>query len=121
MLLTPDFIEKSKEDIECILITCFDREDFINEVSSIAGVERLVYAGIKVNTLQDLHTWPYTFNKETITMDSANFTFKGFYKNHDFGVLMENEIIFAQEYSQYFEKLLLISLIQVTGGHFFYC
>lgn len=69
-------------------------------------MERLVNAGVKVYALQDLHTKLYIFNKETIIMGSANFTFRGFYKNHEFGVLMENEIIFAQECSQYFEKLL---------------
>lgn len=101
-----DFIEESKEDIECILITRFDREDFINGASSIAGLERLVKAGVKVYALQGLHTKLYIFNKETIIMGSANFTFRGFYKNHEFGVLMENEIVFAQECSQYFDKLL---------------
>jgi len=101
-----DFIEKSEEIIECIVITRFDREDFINGVSSIAGLERLVKAGVKIYALQSLHTKLYIFNKESIIMGSANFTFNGFYKNHEFGIFMENEKVFAEECNAYFEGLL---------------
>lgn len=36
-----NFIEETRNDIECVLITRFDREDFIKGVSSLDGLERL--------------------------------------------------------------------------------
>lgn len=92
--------------VECTLITRFDREDFINRASSITGLELLINAGVNVYALQELHTKLYIFDKESVIMGSANFTFNGFYKNHEFGIFMEDEILFSEECINYFECLL---------------
>ncbi|KAA1186176.1 phospholipase D family protein [Paenibacillus sp. B2(2019)] len=100
------FIEETGEDIECEFITRFNREDFIKGVSSLAGLERLIKVGVKMYALQDLHTKLYIFDGESVIMGSANFTLNGFYKNHEFGVFMENEAQFSFECNNYFDGLL---------------
>jgi hypothetical protein len=101
-----NFIEEAEVEIECVLITRFDREDFIKGVSSLAGLERLIKAGVKMYALQGLHTKLYSFDGKSVIMGSANFTFNGFYKNHEFGIFMENEPVFSLECNHYFEGLL---------------
>lgn len=101
-----NFIEETGYDIECVLITRFDREDFIKGVSSLAGLERLIKIGVKVYALQDLHTKLYIFDEESVIMGSANFTFNGFYRNHEFGMFMEKEPGFSAECNNYFNGLL---------------
>lgn len=101
-----NFIEEVEDDIECVLITRFDREDFIKGVSSLAGLERLIRAGVKMYALQGLHTKLYIFDGESVIMGSANFTFNGFYKNHEFGIFMEKEPMFSLECNNYFDGLL---------------
>ncbi|MBE4907862.1 phospholipase D family protein [Bacillus luteolus] len=101
-----NFIEETESELDCVLITRFDREDFIKGVSSIAGLECLKKAGVKMFALQDLHTKLYIFDSESVIMGSANFTFNGFYKNHEFGIFMEDEPEFSKECNNYFEGLL---------------
>lgn len=99
-------MEEATEDIECILITRFYREDFLNKVSSLAGLELLANAGVRIFALQNLHSKLYIFDEKSIIMGSANFTFNGFYRNHEFGVFMENELEFSKECNYYFNNLL---------------
>ncbi|PGT88757.1 phospholipase D family protein [Bacillus sp. AFS040349] len=101
-----NFIEQTEDELDCVLITRFDREDFIKGVSSIAGLECLKKAGVKMYALQGLHTKLYIFDSESVIMGSANFTFNGFYKNHEFGIFMEDEPEFSKECNNYFEGLL---------------
>lgn len=101
-----DFIYESEKEIECTLITRFDREDFINRASSIAALEELINSGVKIYALKDLHTKLYIFDNESVITGSANFTFKGFYRNHEFGIYMEKEKVFAEECNNYFNGLL---------------
>ncbi|OXS60814.1 phospholipase D-like protein [Bacillus sp. V-88] len=100
------FIEESEVELDCVLITRFDREDFIKGVSSITGLEYLKKAGVKMYALQGLHTKLYIFDNKSVIMGSANFTFNGFYKNHEFGIFMEEEPLFSGECNTYFEGLL---------------
>lgn len=101
-----NFIEETDNELDCVLITRFDREDFIKGVSSITGLELLKKAGVKMYALQGLHTKLYIFDNESIIMGSANFTFNGFYKNHEFGIFMEEEREFSVECNNYFDGLL---------------
>jgi hypothetical protein len=101
-----NFIEETENELDCVLITRFDREDFIKGVSSISGLECLKKAGVKMYALQGLHTKLYLFDSESVIMGSANFTFNGFYKNHEFGIFMEDEPEFSNECNNYFEGLL---------------
>lgn len=61
---------------------------------------------MKMYALQGLHTKLYIFDNESIIMGSANFTFNGFYKNHEFGIFMEEEREFSVECNNYFDGLL---------------
>lgn len=101
-----NFIQETENELDCVLITRFDREDFIKGVSSITGLEYLKKAGVKMYALQGLHTKLYIFDTESVIMGSANFTFNGFYKNHEFGIFMEGEPVFTRECNNYFEGLL---------------
>ncbi|MFT4413444.1 phospholipase D family protein [Bacillus sp. UMB0728] len=94
------------DDIKCCIITRFNREEFIRGASSIEGLEHLVRAGAKLYALQDLHTKLYIFDDQSVIMGSANFTFNGFYKNHEFGLYMENERDFTKQCQDYFDGLL---------------
>lgn len=100
------FIEESGDNIKCTLITRFDREDFLNSASSIAGLELLIDYGVEIFALQNLHTKLYIFDNESVIMGSANFTFNGFYKNHEFGIFMKTELAFSEECIAYFDGLL---------------
>ncbi|MEK5478124.1 phospholipase D family protein [Paenibacillus sp. FSL R5-0407] len=97
---------ESTQGLECNLITRFYREDFIQRASSVDGLERLLHAGAKIYALQDLHSKLYIFDGQSVITGSANFTFNGFYKNHEFGMYMEQEPAFAKECSDYFAGLL---------------
>lgn len=97
---------ESLDNIKCCIITRFNREEFIRGASSIEGLEHLVRAGAKLYALQDLHTKLYIFDNHSVIMGSANFTFNGFYKNHEFGLYMENENDFTKQCQDYFDGLL---------------
>lgn len=77
-------------------------------------MERLLHAGVKIYALQDLHSKLYVFDEESVITGSANFTLNGFYKNHEFGIFMEKEPVFAKECSDYFYGLL--KRIQESGN-----
>lgn len=74
----------------------------------------MLQAGVNIYALQDLHSKLYTFDEESVITGSANFTFNGFYKNHEFGIFMEKEPAFAKECSDYFYGLL--KRIQESGN-----
>lgn len=97
---------EEKPELKCTIITRFYLEDFITGSSSIEGLEKLVEAGATVYALQDLHTKLYIFDENSVVMGSANFTFKGFFKNVEFGIYMENEPVFTKECLAYFNGLL---------------
>ena len=56
--------------------------------------------------LQRLHTKLHIFDSKSVITVSANFTFNGFYKNHELGMLMEKEPLFSNECNNYFDGLL---------------
>lgn len=95
--LLVDHLEEADNSIDCVLITKFEREDFINGASNLHALRLLVENGVKVYALQDLHTKLYIFNSHSVIAGSANFTFRGFYRNHKFGVFMEQEAAFTAE------------------------
>lgn len=100
-------------NLKCTLITRFYREDFINRASSLDGLDLLQKAGAQIYALQDLHAKLYIFDSQSVITGSSNFTFNGFYKNHEFGFFMENESVFAEECMNYFNGLL--KRIQESG------
>ncbi|WP_412760762.1 hypothetical protein [Pallidibacillus thermolactis] len=58
----------------CNIITLFYRKDFIERVSSIYGLERLLYAKANIYALVDLHSKLYVFDSYSAIIGSANFT-----------------------------------------------
>jgi phosphatidylserine/phosphatidylglycerophosphate/cardiolipin synthase-like enzyme len=100
------WLEQTDEDVECTVITRFNREEFIRSASSIKGLERLHQAGARLFALQHLHTKLYIFDQNSVLMGSANFTMGGFFKNHELGVYMEDELGFADQCRDYFGQLL---------------
>lgn len=101
------------ENINCIIITRFNRDEFIRGASSIEGLEQLIQAGAKIYALQHLHSKLYTFDKQSAIMGSANFTLKGFFKNHELGMFMEDESDFTEQCNSYVTDLL--NQIKHTG------
>ncbi|AZH29615.1 NgoFVII family restriction endonuclease [Paenibacillus sp. M-152] len=106
MAISLSAVLESDEELECNIITRFYREDFIQGASNIDGLDRLLSAGANIYALQDLHSKLYIFDGTSVITRSANFTFNGFYKNYEFGMLIENEPVFANECSDYFKESL---------------
>jgi hypothetical protein len=99
-------LESFDETINCKIITRFNREEFIRGANSIEGLEILIEAGAKIYALQHLHTKLYIFDSSSALMGSANFTLMGFFKNHEFGMCIENEELFINQCIEYANDLL---------------
>ncbi|MCQ6264707.1 phospholipase D family protein [Fictibacillus sp. WQ 8-8] len=92
--------------INCNLITRFYREEFIENVSSLSGIEVLMNAGVNIYALVDLHTKLYVFDNHSAIIGSANFTQGGFVSNHELCILLNNEREIAERSNKYFYDLL---------------
>lgn len=110
------YLEQS-DGVNCTIITRCYREDFVNGSSNIHGLEQLLHAGAKIYALMHLHTKLYIFDTNSVITGSFNFTFNGFYKNHEFGILMEEEPAFTKECIDYFYGLLI--RIKEAGEYLF--
>lgn len=100
--------------VKCNIITRFYREEFINQVSSIYGLERLFHAKANIYALIDLHSKLYQFDSHSTIIGSANFTQGGFMSNHEICVLMDDEPEIAEKANEYFYDLL--DQIQAAGN-----
>lgn len=105
---------KNNPTVKCNIITRFYREEFINQVSSIYGLERLLQAKASIYALIDLHSKLYQFDSHSTIIGSANFTQGGFVSNHEICVLMDDEPEIAEKGNEYFYDLL--DQIQVAGN-----
>lgn len=92
--------------VKCNVITRFYREDFVERVSSIYGLERLLEAKASIYALVDLHSKLYLFDTNSTIIGSANFTKGGFMSNHEICVLMDDEPEIAEKANEYFYDLL---------------
>ncbi|MEK4951661.1 phospholipase D family protein [Bacillus sp. FSL W8-1127] len=99
--------------VVCNIITRFYREDFIERVSSIYGLEHLLHAKANIYALVDLHSKLYLFDSHSTIIGSANFTKGGFVSNHEICVLMDDEPEIAEKAQEYFYDLL--EQIQLSG------
>lgn len=99
--------------VKCNVITRFYREDFVERVSSIYGLERLLEAKANIYALVDLHSKLYLFDTNSTIIGSANFTKGGFMSNHEICVLMDDEPEIAEKANEYFYDLL--EQIQAVG------
>lgn len=100
--------------INCNIITKFYREDFVERVSSIYGLERLLHAKAKIYALIDLHSKLYSFDAHSVIIGSANFTQGGFLSNHEVCVIMDDEPEITEKANEYFYDLL--DQIQLDGN-----
>ncbi|WP_270620090.1 phospholipase D family protein [Paenibacillus macerans] len=105
---------KNNPTVKCNVITRFYREDFVERVSSIYGLERLFQANAKIYALIDLHSKLYLFDLHSTIIGSANFTQGGFMSNHEICVLMNDEPEIAEKANEYFFDLL--DQIQTAGN-----
>lgn len=93
-------------NVECIIITRFYREDFLNHASSLSGIKILVEAGFKIYALKSLHSKLYIFDDELAILGSANFTMGGFRWNHELSLMIEDEKELILELNDYYDDLL---------------
>ncbi|TQR40176.1 phospholipase D family protein [Paenibacillus popilliae] len=100
--------------VKCNIITRFYREDFVERVSSIYGLERLLHAKAKIYALIDLHSKLYSFDAHSVIIGSANFTQGGFLSNHEVCVIMDDEPEITEKANEYLYDLL--DQIQLDGN-----
>lgn len=110
--LLANWLEKNPT-VVCNVITRFYREDFIERVSSIYGLERLLNANANIYALINLHSKMYLFDSHSTIIGSANFTKGGFVSNHEICVIMDDEPEIAEKAQEYFFDLL--EQIQAAG------
>lgn len=108
-----DWLTKNPS-VVCNIITRFYREEFIERVSSIYGLERLLHVNANIYALVDLHSKLYLFDSHSTIIGSANFTKGGFVSNHEICVLMDDEPEITEKGQEYFFDLL--EQIETTGG-----
>ncbi|MCK2057084.1 phospholipase D family protein [Methylobacterium sp. 37f] len=116
------------------VITRFNLVDFAQGVSDISALRRLLVAGAQIQGIKNLHSKMYIFGSESAAVTSANLTLSGLNKNHEVGVIAENESL-VQDCNGYFDRIWrkngqglqlhqldkweeIISKFQLCGGSF---
>lgn len=88
-----------------IIITRFNRGDFLDHASSLDGLRTLLEAGFKIYALKNLHSKLYIFDNDIAILGSANFTMGGFRYNHELSLILEEETDLILKLSTYFDDL----------------
>ena len=110
--ITGDLVDKLCEilednnQIKCTIITRYYRDDFVNGVSNLYAIKKLIQYGADVYALLDLHTKLYIFDESSAMLGSANFTSGGFKNNIELSVLISDEESSLIEINNYFKELL---------------
>ena len=94
-----------KKKISCKIITRFYREDFIQNVSSLEGLELLINAGVIIYALLGLHTKLYIIDDCYSIITSANYTYGGMYNNYELGIKIIEEYEINKACLEYFNDL----------------
>ena len=97
------------------IITKFNREDFINNVSDLSALKRLKEKGANIYTLKKLHTKLYLIDDECAMLGSANFTTGGFKFNHELSLIIHNEKELLGDLNDYYQQMK--SKIQESGDY----
>lgn len=92
-------------NVSCRIITRFYREDFIQGVSSLDGLETLLDAGATAMALKKLHAKVYVFDQEHAVVTSANFTTGGLLSNIEVGLLLKSEPEIVTACIEFFDDL----------------
>lgn len=108
----------SKQNVDCKVITRFYREDFLNNASSIKGLDLLKKRGVSIYAIKGLHTKLYLFDKDVAVLGSANFTFGGLVLNHELSLYISDETELIESlnnyYSVLFDKMVSSTYSEVT-------
>lgn len=96
----------NEKQIECKVITKFERKDFIEKSSSLKALKLLVESDIQVLAMKELHTKLYIIDGKCCFVGSANFTHKGLNVNHELLLYIDNEYE-VQKINDYADNLLL--------------
>lgn len=95
----------NKGKLSCKIITRFYREDFIQNVSSLDGLESLIKAGAQIFALIGLHTKLYSIDSFYAIVTSANYTMGGMYSNYELGIKIIDEFDINEACIIYFSDL----------------
>ena len=101
-----DWLDSTDKDIHCTIITRFNREEFLQGSNSLEGLEALYKSGASIYALQHLHSKLYIFDNRSAILGSANFSISGFFKNHELGIFVKDEIDFIGNIINYASNLL---------------
>lgn len=85
-------------------ITRFNLADFAEGVSDIAALRHLLASGSSVRGVKNLHAKMYLFGSKRAIVTSANLTEAALTRNHEFGLVSEDQEIIAA-CTRYFDDL----------------
>ncbi|MCR8744279.1 phospholipase D-like domain-containing protein [Romboutsia lituseburensis] len=105
---------KENPKCECIIITRFYRQDFLEGVSSLDALKILKESNVTLYGLKDLHSKLYLVDDNFGIIGSANFTIGGFKSNHELSLAIEDEYELLKNLNDYFEEL--IQSIKCSGS-----
>ncbi len=86
------------------VITRFSLDDFASGVSDIDSLRYLIGVGGQVRGIRGLHAKLYLFGESRAVITSANLTSGGLLKNHEFGIVAEDQAA-VKICLAYFEEL----------------
>jgi hypothetical protein len=86
------------------VITRFNLSDLAEGVSDIAALRKLLIAGASVRGIRNLHAKLYLFGRSRAIITSANLTEAAINRNHEFGMVAEDQIVIAT-CQAYFDEL----------------
>ena len=86
------------------VITRFDLNDFVQGVSDLAALQRLLDAGATIRGIKNLHAKLYLFGDSRVVVTSANLTQAALDRNHEFG-FVAIDVGIVGRCRQYFDDL----------------
>ncbi len=100
------FVQIIKDkNIDCKIITRFERKAFIEKASSLEALKLLIENGVQIFALKDLHSKVYLIDLKRCFVGSANFTNKGLNKNHEL-LLFFDEDSEVEKFNSYANELI---------------
>lgn len=100
------FVQIIKDkNIDCKVITRFERKAFIEKASSLEALKLLIENGVEIFALKELHSKAYLIDLKRCFVGSANFTNKGLNKNHEL-LLFFDEDSEVEKFNSYANELI---------------
>lgn len=100
------FVQIIKDkNIDCKIITRFERKAFIEKASSLEALKLLIENGVQIFALKELHSKVYLIDLKRCLVGSANFTNKGLNKNHEL-LLFFDEDSEVEKFNSYANELI---------------